>query len=189
MFARLKPARAPRSERVRLLPAGWAAARAWPAGLLLRLLLLVREARTGSARPPPLSPPGGQAQPQGVRWAPSGIARGLLRPGNGCPAARSPADFCSLPGFSSGFIPGCRCRCHLGAHIHTATRKPILATLGELSNRRGEVTLLGPPRLFLSLPQRGAWQSCGELCCRPGMGAGGRRKDGEGLHEAGLTLK
>lgn len=50
--------------------------------------------------------------------------------------ARSPSDLWPLPGFSSGFIPGCSCR--LETPIHTATRKPILATPADLRNPHGE---------------------------------------------------
>lgn len=100
LFARLKPARARRSERVRLLPAGWAVARAVPARPLLPLLLSAKPG-SGSARRGPRPGPlrAGPALPRGGRSAASGTAGGR----GAAPLRRALSVHSCLP----PLLPGC----------------------------------------------------------------------------------
>nr|XP_019604739.1 PREDICTED: uncharacterized protein LOC109456740 [Rhinolophus sinicus] len=130
LFARLSPARARCSERVRLLPAGWAVARALPARLLLPLLLSANP-RTGSAGPPPRYPP---RQPRAVPERALGSLWHLLR------TTRPRRVVRSTP---TSVRPSLLFRCYsqqqlqlLDTHCHTATSKPILAVPGDLKPAR-----------------------------------------------------
>lgn len=79
--------RAPRSERVRLLPAGWAAARAAPSRLLLPLLLSLRS-------PAPAGPGTGAGLPPA---SPEDLARrGGRSPPGPCPPPGLPAAAAAL---------------------------------------------------------------------------------------------
>ncbi|XP_074190069.1 uncharacterized protein LOC109456740 [Rhinolophus sinicus] len=130
LFARLSPARARCSERVRLLPAGWAVARALPARLLLPLLLSANP-RTGSAGPPPRYPP---RQPRAVPERALGSLWHLLR------TTRPRRVVRSTP---TSVRPSLLFRCYSqqqlqlrDTHCHTATSKPILAVPGDLKPAR-----------------------------------------------------
>lgn len=143
------PARARRSQRVRLLPAGWAAALAEPARLLPRLLLLARGVPPAPRGPHPSTLGRARRGPPGRRWVPPGNARGLL---GSVPASR---PRCALarrlgppPSVSSGFIPGSSCRFRAQTHSRSNTHIHSCHSRGpEEPARRGD-----PPRPVPALP-------------------------------------
>lgn len=146
--------------------------------------------RRASSAPPPAPPlcearqrlgPAGPALPRGGRLAPSGTAGGRLGPAAACalrPLLSAPA--------SPGLFPAAAAASGR-THSHTATRKPILATLGDLRNPRGEVTLPRLPRPSTSSPSRARGRVAGGCAAREWGGEPRQQQDGEIRHETGET--
>lgn len=154
LFARLKPARARRSERVRLLPAGGR----WPAPRQLG-----PSSRSSSLRSPAAARPG---RPRAAPGRAPGSLRYSWRTARPRRGVRSPSA--SVRPRFSRVVPGSSCR--LGTHTlsHRDTQTHSCYSRGpEEPARRGDPP--PPAPAFHFLPQQGAWSSCGRLCC-PGVG-------------------
>ncbi|XP_047587987.1 translation initiation factor IF-2 [Lutra lutra] len=149
-------ARARRSERVRLLPAGWAAALAEPVPLLLPLFLLARGALhrpRGVPAPGPLGGPGAVPSTTAGKALDSPLAS--LADGSGrCPLAGArtrPQTLAAACRLLLRFIPGSRCRFGWSGSPpapHSCLRPGGQARGGQALRR------LLPPQPFLTSPTR-----------------------------------